>query len=147
MLVLYPSLSRLVYDVNMKEFLLKFDTFLVSRSNLTPLFLRLGLATVFLYAAISSALSPNEWIGFLPNVLTELFPAEALLKVFSVYELLLAAWLLSGVYVRYGALLCAATLGGIVVSNFSLFAISFRDIGLICAALALAFYSSGDRRA
>ena len=111
---------------------------LLENKNLTPLLLRLGLATVFLYAAISSFLDPREWIGFLPPLLTEYVDGELLLKFFSVYELLLAAWLLSGVYVRYVALLCAATLAGIVVSNFSLFAISFRDIGLMLAALALA---------
>ena len=60
-----------------------------------------------------------------------------LFKFFSAYELALAAWLLSGVYARYAALLYAATLVGITVSNF-LFAISFRDIGLMFAALALA---------
>jgi len=108
--------------------------------NLTPLLLRAGLAIMFLYAAVSSFLDPREWIGFLPSVLTNIVQPELLLKVFSVYELFLATWLLSGVYVRYGALLCAATLAGIVVSNFSLFAISFRDIGLLFAALALAFY-------
>jgi len=102
------------------------------------LLVRMGLAVVFLYAAISSFLDPREWLGFLPPFLTSLVDGEILLKVFSVYELLLAAWLLSGVYVRYAGLLCAATLAGIVVSNFSLFAISFRDIGLMLAALALA---------
>lgn len=105
---------------------------------MVPLFLRLGLATVFLYAAISSTLAPNEWVGYLPGLLTDRFPAATVLKVFSVYELLLAVWLLSGIYARYAGLLCAATLAGIVASNFSLLAISFRDIGLIFAALALA---------
>jgi hypothetical protein len=66
-----------------------------------------------------------------------------LLKFFAVYELVLAAWLLSGVYVRYAGLLCAATLAGITLSNFSLFAISFRDIGLMFAALALAVSKKG----
>lgn len=111
---------------------------LLENKNLTPVLLRLGLATMFLYAAVSSFLDPREWLGFLPPFLTDLIDGEMLLKIFSVYELLLAAWLLSGVHVRYAALLCAATLAGIVVSNFSLFAISFRDIGLMFAALALA---------
>jgi uncharacterized membrane protein YphA (DoxX/SURF4 family) len=108
--------------------------------QVAPLLLRIGLATMFLYAAISSFLDPREWIGYLPSMLTSRINAETILHFFSVYELILAAWLLSGVYVRYAALLCAATLAGIVVTNFSLFAISFRDIGLIFAALALAAY-------
>jgi hypothetical protein len=125
----------------MKEVLLKIDTFMANQSRFSPIFLRLGLATVFIYAAISSTLSPNDWVGYLPRLLTDNFPATDLLKGFSIYELLLAVWLLSGVYVRWAALLTAATLGGIVVSNFSLLPISFRDIGLIFAALALAFTS------
>lgn len=107
--------------------------------NLTALLLRIGLAGVFIYAAVSSTISPREWVGYLPSLATEYIQAETLLKIFSVYELALAGWLLSGLYVRYAALLCAATLIGISVTNFSLFAISFRDIGLAFAALALAF--------
>jgi uncharacterized membrane protein YphA (DoxX/SURF4 family) len=107
-------------------------------ANLTQLLLRLGLATVFLYAAISGTLNPKEWVGYLPSLLTDHIQAELLLKFFSVYELALAVLLLSGLYVRYVGLLCALTLIGIVVSNVGLFAISFRDIGLACAALALA---------
>ncbi len=123
----------------MAKLLPKIDTFLESKPALTPLFLRLGLATVFLYAAISGTVSPNEWIGYLPHVLTNHFEPTTVLKFFSGYELILAVWLLSGVRVRYAGLLCAATLGGIVASNVSLLAISFRDIGLLFAALALAF--------
>lgn len=111
---------------------------ITENGSMTVLLIRLGLAIVFLYAAISSFLDPREWLGFLPPFLTRLIDGEILLKIFSVYELLLAAWLISGVYTRYAGLLCAATLAGIVASNFSLFAISFRDIGLMFAALALA---------
>ncbi len=111
---------------------------LLQHKNLVPLLLRLGLATVFGYAAVSSFVSPDDWVGYLPQMLTDLVDAKLVLHVFSVYELGLVVWLLSGVYIRYAALLCALTLGGIVVSNFGLFVISFRDIGLALAALALA---------
>lgn len=74
----------------------------------------------------------------MPHVLTRHVDATILLHIFSVYELALAAWLLSGVWVRLAALLCAATLAGIVLSNLSLFAITFRDIAIMFAALALA---------
>jgi len=107
-------------------------------NNAPALLLRGGLAVIFLYAAISSFVNPDDWAGYLPGILTDRVDVDLLLKGFSVYELALAAWLLSGVYVRYAALLCAATLLGIIVSNFSLFAITFRDIALVFAALALA---------
>lgn len=129
----------------MKAFFGRIDTILAQGSRFAPLCLRLGLATVFLYAAVASTLDPKEWIGYLPAILTDNLPGELLLKIFSVYEVVLAVWLLSGVYVRYAALLCAATLVGIVTSNFSLLPISFRDIGLIFAALALAVFPETPR--
>jgi|SRR5664279_2273651 len=111
----------------------------LKKSNLTPVLLRVGLAVVFLYAAISSLKNPQDWIGYLPKFARDQVSGNTLLHVFSVYELALALWLLSGKYVKYAGLLAAFTLSGIVVSNFSLFAITFRDIALVFAALALAF--------
>lgn len=108
-------------------------------SAITPqLLLRIGLAIIFLYAAISSFTNPQDWVGYLPSFATDMVDARLLLHVFSVYEMLLAIFLLAGVLTRYVALLCAATLAGIVAFNSSLFAITFRDIALIFAALALA---------
>ena len=135
-----------VYDVNMKNLFAKLDAFLTGYPHLSALLLRLGLATVLLYAAIASTLNPDDWVGYLPGFMRDIAPPETLLMGFSVYELALAAWLLSGVQVRYAALLCAATLGGIVASNFSLLAISFRDIGLMFAAVALAFIRQDESR-
>lgn len=109
----------------------------IQSSSKTALLLRLGLATVFTYAAVSSFVAPNEWVGYFPQFLQDMVSVDILLPVFSVYEIALAIWLLSGLYARYAALLSAATLAGIVVSNFSLFAITFRDIALIFASLAL----------
>jgi uncharacterized membrane protein YphA (DoxX/SURF4 family) len=116
----------------------RIEAVLEARSRLAPLLLRVGLAIVFLYAAISSLISPSDWAGYLPAFIKDILPTTIVLGIFSVIELLLAAWLLSGVYVRFAALICGAMLVGIIVSNFSLLPISFRDIGLLFAALALA---------
>ena len=107
------------------------------RATPTVWLLRAGLALVFLYASVNSFLSPQDWIGYFPQFIRDIVPTSILLPVFSVYELALAAWLLSGLYTKYAALLAAATLAGIVVSNFALLPISFRDMALILAALAL----------
>lgn len=103
------------------------------------MFLRVGLAVVFLYASISSFANPNDWIGFLPSLITSYFPAETVLKLFSIGEIVLAIWLLVGLYTRLAALAAAAMLAGIIISNPSLFAISFRDAGLFFSAIALFF--------
>lgn len=110
----------------------------INHSKLVGWLLRIALALVFLYAAIGSTLAPSEWIGYLPGFLTNYVNPTIILKFFSLYELLLALLLLGGIYVRYVALLAAATLVGIVASNFSLFIITFRDFALMFAALALA---------
>lgn len=109
-----------------------------SQKKLPALLLRAGLAFVFIYAGVASLVDSREWIGYFPSVLTDLLPVNILLKIFSAYELSLAAWLLSGVCLRWAALLCAATLGGILAANLNLLVITFRDVALIFTALALA---------
>ena len=111
---------------------------IISNSHLPALLLRVGLGIVFLYAAIDSLVHPNDWIGFLPSLLADRLSADLLLTGFSGYQLFLAVWLFSGVYLRYAAFLAAATLAGIILFNTSLLLITFRDIALLFAALALA---------
>lgn len=105
------------------------------------LLLQIGLAAVFLYAAIAAFINPNEWIGYLPPIMTKLVDAKVALDFFSVLQIGLAGWLLSGVYVRWAALASAAMLAGIISFNLGLFDIAFRDVGLLFAALALACYN------
>jgi uncharacterized membrane protein YphA (DoxX/SURF4 family) len=109
-----------------------------SKDQVAVWLLRAGLATIFLYAAISSLANPNDWLGYLPQPARDMVDGYLLLKIFAVYELLLVLWLVIGKYVHLAALLAAATLAGIVLANLSLFAIIFRDIALIFAALGLA---------
>jgi uncharacterized membrane protein YphA (DoxX/SURF4 family) len=101
--------------------------------------LRGGLVFVFLYAGISSLQHPLEWVGFLPTFLTKIVTATTLIKIFAIYELALALWIISGKFLRYSALLCAVTLAGIVITNPSQLITTFRDVGLACMALALFF--------
>lgn len=103
--------------------------------------LRLGIAFTFFYAAIFSFLNPNDWIGFFPLFLRDFFSADLLLPVFSFYELILGFWLISGKFQFYSALLSALTVLGIIVFNFGVMDIVFRDVGLLLAAIALAFTS------
>jgi uncharacterized membrane protein YphA (DoxX/SURF4 family) len=109
-----------------------------NEANLAALFLRLGLAFAFIYAGISSLNNPQDWLIYLPKFLASSSYAVNLLKVFAIYELALAAWLISGHYVKYAAGLSVLTLLGAILSQLSLFSLTFRDVGLIGAALALA---------
>ncbi|HVX24394.1 MAG TPA: DoxX family membrane protein [Candidatus Saccharimonadales bacterium] len=108
------------------------------QAQLTPLLLRFGLAFVFAYAAIGSLMHPSVWIGYLPSFLLHMQHAGSLLKLFAIYEIILALWLLSGWWVRYAALLTTASLLGIVLAQPADLMITFRDVGLMFMALALA---------
>ena len=107
-------------------------------TNWTSRLLRIGLASVFLYAALGSLLSPQDWLWYLPDWILKIAPAEPLLMSHALFELLLGVWLLSGKKTMYAALLAAADLLIIVLSTLSIMDVVFRDVGLIFAALALA---------
>ncbi len=101
--------------------------------------LRLGLAFVFLYAAVGAFQHPEQWIGFLPTMLTKLVDADLAIKLIGVFQIVLVIWLLSGRYIKYCAALCAAMLAGIIISSPGQFLITFRDVGLVFMAAALFF--------
>ncbi|MCH7552236.1 hypothetical protein IIB49_02495 [Patescibacteria group bacterium] len=103
------------------------------------LILRLGIAFTLLYAALSSFLTPINWIGFFPAFLFRFgIPEELLLGGFSLFEAALGLWLLWGKKVVYPALLSAFAFGSIALFNLGAMDILFRDVGLFFAALALA---------
>lgn len=108
-----------------------------NNKKLASLLLRMGLASVLLYAAVSSLVTPSDWIGYLPHFLTSRFSGHTLLFLFSVYELLLAVWLLSKIYIKYAAALAALTFSIIIFANPELLPITFRDATMVFAALAL----------
>lgn len=110
----------------------------MNRRETINLLLRVGLAGVFLYAAFSATVRPDNWIGYFPQFLRDIFPAKYLLVSFNVYELVLSIWLLSGRKTFYSALISALTLFGIIVTSLGALDITFRDFGLLLAAIALA---------
>lgn len=112
---------------------------ILRKSAIPALLLRIGLAFVLLYAAVSQLMHPFDWTGYLPAFAASAFQPRALVTILAAYNILLAGWLLSGKLLRYAALLCAVTLAGIALLNLSQLIVTFRDIGLVCAALALAF--------
>ncbi len=109
--------------------------------SLAPLLLRVGLAVVFLYAAIASFVEPDAWIGYLPIVLRHIFPANILLGGFSIIQILLSLWLLLGKKTFYAAGVSVLMLLGIIVANFGAMDIIFRDFAILFSALALAAMS------
>jgi hypothetical protein len=107
------------------------------RAKLPSLLLRTGLVAVLLYAAFNSLKSPEDWVIYLPTVLTKTVSAFSLIKIFAIYELGLALWLASGRHIKYAASLGAVTFTGMILSNLGLMTIVFRDVALIFMCLAL----------
>lgn len=107
--------------------------------NLPSLFLRAGLAFVFLYAGIATLQQPLEWEGYLPHFIASMVGVTTGLRVIAIGEIGLGMWLLTGKYAKYAAILSALLFAGIILANISQLVVTFRDVGLLFAALALYF--------
>jgi hypothetical protein len=105
--------------------------------------LRIALAFSFGYAAISSFLMPTAWIGFIPTYVPDQFKQSSL-DFFSVVQLIVVAWLLSGWRQRTVALLSGLLITALTLANVSAFLITFRDVSLALAAFSLMLISTDN---
>lgn len=110
----------------------------MANEKLVSLLLRIGLASVFIYAAVATTLHPDDWIWFFPAILRNFVPHSLLLTGFSIYEIVLSIWILIGWRLLYSSTLAALTLLGIIVSNLAVIDIVFRDFAIFFMAAALA---------
>lgn len=109
----------------------------MNHQKLVIVLLRVSIAVVFLYAAIGATLQPFEWIGFIPQVAERIAPAKTLLVGFSLFQLFLAIWVLSGWKQFFSAGLAALTLLAIIIADWGDLTVLFRDFAIFFAALAL----------
>lgn len=109
------------------------------------LFLRIGLAFVFIYAAISAFVNPEAWIGFIPAFIGNSVTRGYFLFVSYAINLILGLWILSGKKIYYSAVVTSIVLAGIIMTNLGAMIIIFRDIGLFFAAVALAVLSKNKK--
>ncbi|MFH1287053.1 MAG: hypothetical protein ABII02_04900 [Candidatus Magasanikbacteria bacterium] len=108
----------------------------MKHQRLATYLIRLGIAIAFLYAAVASFLDPG-WINFLPGWFIDTGFARAFLILFSLAEIALSLWLLSGKRIYEAGLVTAGVTFIIVLINYSALDLVFRDIPIIFAALAL----------
>lgn len=106
--------------------------------------LRLGLAFVFLYAAIEMLIIPESMIKYVPAFVGSIMPLDLFLQLFGGFEILLAFWLLSGWLSLPAAWIAFVLLTLIVITNLAYFPILFRNVAISCAALALAALSGEE---
>lgn len=102
--------------------------------------LRLGLAFVFAYPAVTGFMNPSAYATWIPDFVLGYLPVEA--KIFLLFffftEVLLVLWLLSGKHGFWAAATCALLLFLITIPNFHMLGVLFRNVGLFSAAVALA---------
>lgn len=115
-------------------------------SQAAALILRLGLAFIFAYAGVASFLNPIEWAGYLPSFASAIISATVITQVIALAEVALALWLVSGKYLFYAAIVSTVLLASITATNLSLLIITFRDVGLVAAALALVLLARSHSR-
>jgi len=87
----------------------------------------------------------SAWIGYFPHFIRGFIPDMLMLQIFSAGEVLLALWIISGWRLYLAALISMLALLGITVTNLAVLDVTFRDVGLAAAALALAFLTMPKR--
>jgi hypothetical protein len=70
------------------------------------------------------------------------FGATTGLRLIALVEIGLGVWLLTGKYAKYAAGSAVIMFAGIILVNLNQLIVTFRDIGLLFAALALYFTES-----
>lgn len=107
----------------------------------TVLLLRISLAFVFIYAGLRSLINPSDWVGFVPEWVSNFgFTRENALFAHALLDIALGLLFLGNVKVKFFSLIAAVLLFVIALApGFGVLDITFRDIGLGIAALALFF--------
>ena len=111
---------------------LKFD-------RIASLLLRIGLAFVFLYAAVYMNISPEKYIDYFPKFMRDLVPGYTLLHVFAAFEIILSFFLIIGKFNYITAVVSFITMFALTVVNLDRFPVLFRNVSIILSALALVF--------
>ena len=116
----------------------------MDKQYLSNLLLRTGLAFVFIYAGIAAYISPNNWVGFIPNI-GNFITKAILLQIHSAINIILGLWLLSNKKLFYASIISSIFLFGIIIFNLSSFDIVFRDVAILLASLALTVLTHKNR--
>jgi uncharacterized membrane protein YphA (DoxX/SURF4 family) len=112
-------------------------------NNISIKVLRYSWALLFVWFGYQQLTDPSVWVGYLP-VWTGYFPipGEMLVQLNGWSEIIAAAFLILGIFVRPVAVLLSLHLFGIAVVAGG--ATGVRDAALACAGLSLALSESDD---
>ena len=126
-----------------------FDSFAIKYQKFAPVFLRIGLALLFVLFGLQKLLHPSQTtaeIQLLTNF--ELVDAAALNFYLGLLELFVAASFLLGFKVRLFALISFLLVAMFFLSFLSRYGVSlnpdlYRDVGLVGASIALFLLGAG----
>ena len=125
------------------------DSIALRFQKFTPLFLRFGLATVFLLFGVQKLMNPSQTTAEIQLLLSfELADAAAISFYMGLFEILIALAFIIGLKVRFSALIASMLISMLFISflvkyGFSINPDLYRDIGLLGASLALFFLGAG----
>ena len=105
--------------------------------RLVSFIFRMGVASAYLYAGIGSLIDADSWMGFLPKILRASQFSGLILLLFSIYEIALCVWLISGKKGYLANLLSSLTMFVIIITNLSVLDIVFRDIPILFSSIGL----------
>ena len=122
-----------------------------SSSRLSYLFIRLGLAAVFLWFGIDKMIHPDYWLNawVAPSIRSLVgsvgLSGNQFVYLNGVFEILVGVSLVTNVLQRFFSLLAALFLVSIFIFiGFN--EVTVRDIGLLGGFLAIIFWQNGNRR-
>jgi uncharacterized membrane protein YphA (DoxX/SURF4 family) len=101
-----------------------------------PAVLRIAMALVFFWFAISQLMAPSDWIGYLPSFLANTANPVMFIYANAIFELIFGGLLILGVFTRLAALLLGLHLIGISIA-LGYNAVAIRDYGLALATLSI----------
>lgn len=110
----------------------------MDKNHLASIILRLGVAFAFIYAAVAGFVDSESWIGWFPKSVQDMLPAETLLLIWGIVEIILGLWILSGKKIFVPSLVASLSLAGLILTNLGAMDIIFRDVTILAATVALA---------
>lgn len=113
--------------------------------NRAVLLLRVGLGLTFIYAGLNILIDASAWLGFVPHWLKKIINPETFLFWHGLGEVGLGVLILIGFFLPLVSLIAFFDLTAILIF-YGIDLISFRDFGLLTAALALAVLTWYDLR-
>lgn len=113
-------------------------------SRYSPLLLRAGLATVFLWFGFSQLKNPSQWIGMIPGYARSIpLSPEIMIYFNGSFEIIFAILLLLGLFTRFTSLLLGLHVLHIVtIVGYS--AIGARDLALAFATLSIFLHGADE---